>query len=242
MDNAGAIRSQSLLGIGLYSIPEAAFILETSSKKLRRWVEGYYFGSEGRPKRFSDPVLYPEKPELIEKNVLTFLDLIEMRYVSFFRGVGISFPTIRRVAQKGREEFSTNHPFATKRFETDGKIIFATVGEMDIEGVSEDRLLKDVTNGQMVFDTIARTFFKQIEYAGDDVLRLRPLGPDTRIVLDPQRSFGKPIDEKSGVPTFPLFQMIQGGEKKERVAWWYNVEIESVEDAYRFETGLRLAA
>ena len=94
----------------------------------------------------------------------------------------------------------------------------------------------------MVIEDVARPFFRQLEYDGEAVMRLRPLGPGTRVVLDPERSFGKPIDDPSGVPTLVLYQMARSGEPKESVARWYNVDPEAVSAAIEFESSLEKAA
>ena len=56
--------------------------------------------------------------------------------------------------------FRSDHPFAVKRFETDGKSIFATLQELGVEGIQRPVLLQDLNLTQMVMDNIARPFFK----------------------------------------------------------------------------------
>ena len=67
------------------------------------------------------------------------------------------------------------------------------------------------------------------------------MGRERGVVLDPRRSYGKPIDVDSGVPTDVLFQMVDAGESPESVAQWYRVEVRAVEAAVDFERRLLAA-
>lgn len=233
--------SFSLLGKGLYSLPEAAWLMGIPTAKLRRWADGYTFQHRGED-RFSKPVFQRDLVNGKNRPTLTFADLIELKLVSMFREKGVSMLTIRAAAQAAVKRFDTNHPFAIRRFDTDGKRIFATLENTKVKGISQERLVEEIALSQTVMEDIAQPFFLKLEYENDEVSLFRPLGKGSRVVLDPHRAFGKPIDEKSGVPTFVLYQMFQGGESAERIAWWYEVDIEAVSAAVAYENALRKAA
>jgi len=227
------LETPSLLGVGLYTLADAARLLHVPRRNLLRWLEGYSLAPEG------------EAGNLVAANgerLLTFADLIELKFVALFRREGVSLPTIRVAAQDAVRQFGTAHPFALRKFHTDGKRLFATMQqERSREGASESLLL-ELARGQMVIEDVARPFFRQLEYNGEEVMLLRPLGPSTCVILDPRRAFGKPIDEASGVPTRVLYQMVRGGETKERVARWHNTDLAGVADAIEFESSLEKAA
>jgi uncharacterized protein (DUF433 family) len=67
------------------------------------------------------------------------------------------------------------------------------------------------------------------------------MGREHGVVLDPRRSYGKPMDSESGVPTDVLFHMVEAGESPEIVADWYQVKVRAVEAAVEFEQRLRAA-
>ena len=48
--------TQTLLGIGLYTLPEAARILRTRPQKLSRWADGYPFVSN-KERRVAEPII-----------------------------------------------------------------------------------------------------------------------------------------------------------------------------------------
>lgn len=230
-----------MLGRGLYSVPEAARLLGVTVGTLRRWVDGYTFRSR-RDDHFSKPVVRRDMARSGSGDILTFRDLIELKFVSMFRKEGVSLPMVRAAAKEAERLFQTDHPFAIKRFKTDGKHIFATLEKVGIRRITGERLLQELARGQMVIEDAAKPFFHRLEFEGDEILRWRPLGPKTRVVLDPHRSFGKPIDEESGIPTLSLYRMVRGGETQERVAWWYGVDVEAVSQAVQYESSLRPAA
>src|SRR5437660_1399451 len=120
----GPTAGNPYLGIGLYTIPEAARLLGLRTGKLRRWADEYSFRSRGRD-GFSGPLFERDQPELVKHKILTFAALIELQMIRLFREEGVSMPTIRAAANRGAELYRTNHPFAAKRFHTDGKRIFA---------------------------------------------------------------------------------------------------------------------
>jgi uncharacterized protein (DUF433 family) len=95
-----------------------------------------------------------------------------------------------------------------------------------------------------VFDTIVRPFFRKLEYQnGDDALGYWPMDRDGRVVLDPERSFGKPIDAETGVPTRALYDAVLagGGQPLDVVAEWFGVPLQAAQAAVTFEKSLLAA-
>ena len=171
-----------------------------------------------------------------------------MLFISLFRKEGFSLQTIRKAAQTATEMFSTEYPFAVKRFGTDGRHIFATLSHQGATQTESTRLIAELIRGQYAFPTIVEPFFRKIEYhnqgLGEDIaLAFWPLGRDGRVVLDPERAFGKPIDALTGVPTNVLYSAVQaeGAGTIARVARWYEVPVEAVEAAVAFESNLQAA-
>jgi uncharacterized protein (DUF433 family) len=225
------------LGIGLYTIPEAARLLKVPVGRLRRWAHGYSFARG----RVAEPVFRRDYPELAKQGILTFQDLIELCLVSQFRQAGVSMRTIRTTARWAADQFETNHPFAIQRFHTDGKRLFAEM-ELPTEKGVPRRVYQELPTCQYVLDQIAESFFKKLDYEADIVSHYWPLGKDRSVVLDPARSFGEPIDVGSGVPTRLLYDMNRSGESVAEVADWFRVEPEAVRAAIEYEQSLARAA
>lgn len=205
------------LGVGLYSMGEAARLLRTPRRTLSRWVEGYVHELRGGPKS------YPPVIDWEDGSALTFGDLVELMYVRGFRVGGVALDEIRGVARKYREEWSTPYPLATKRFATDGRNLL--IGE------GEDWRHALTGQHQLFFNELCARFV----HTGDFTSEWRPLGQEHGVLLNPERSFGKPIDDLSGAHTFVLAQAAAAGDLPERIAWWYGTTTAAVLDAVAFE-------
>jgi uncharacterized protein (DUF433 family) len=237
----GAVTTDfSLVGIGLYTVPEASRLTGISPGKLRRWLRGYTYGS-GEARTVSAPVWHRQLPEIDGTLGLGFLDLIEARFVDAFCAAAVPWRVIRLCAQRAREITSTDHPFSSRRFQTDGRTIFAeVVGE-----VGEKHLL-DLAKNQLAFGRVIEpSLYTGIEFSIHDApARWWPMGRNGAVVIDPARSFGQPIVNHGGVPTAVLADAVAAESSVAKVARLFQVSEGSVRSALRFETRLddRLAA
>lgn len=231
---------KSLIGVGLYSFPEAAHIIGTNSRTLRQWAKSYHYQARG--------TAYTHRPVinryLDDENVLTFLELIELLFVRMFRAEGLSMQFIRKAADAAARRFDTPYPFAVKRFDTDGRSIFATLADEP----GEDLVMEDLARGQYVFQEIVRPYFRKLDYGstrGDnsEALKLWPLDHDGRIVIDPQRQFGAPIDAETGIQTRTLFNAVMAGDGQSHadVAKWFDIPRAAVDAAVTYERSLLAA-
>lgn len=233
---ATALASQSLLGIGVYSLPEAARLLKAPLYSVRRWANGYWYQA-GDNVRVSQPVVGRQLgPQRLD--ILTFLDLIELHFVVTFRKWGVKLTTIRKAAVEAARDFQTSHPFSVRQFDTDGSRIFSTLEAKERAAGAPSELIKELGKAQLVFTDQVRPYFLNLDYGMEGAVRYWPLGRDRCVVLDPTRAFGKPIDAASGVPTWPLFQAFEGGESMRDIADWYQIPAETVACAVEYEKSL----
>lgn len=216
------------LGTGIYTVAEAARLLQVSTRKVQGWADGYVHHRNGEV-RVSSAVLDGDERE---PGLLTFHDLVELYFVREFRNAGVSLPHIRDAAQVLREEWKTPYPFAQT------KIVSATGGKL-----VEREELRTVLGKQQVFE-FAREFFKDVDFDRDGLAAAwHPLGKNHLVVLDPHRAFGAPIDVRSGVRTDVLYRMYLAEDREaEVVAQWYEVALEAVQDAVKFEETWQKAA
>jgi hypothetical protein len=223
-----------LLGVGLYTNAEAARILHSADHKVRRWVEGYYRYGLADGRRHHAGVVSAELRKVGGHRLLTFVNLMELHLIKLFRDEGVRMTTIRKAAEMAGRRFGTDHPFALRRFDTDGRDIFVTLGADGSGG----EYVQDAVTAQHVFDSMVRPFFLKVDDQQDEILRFWPLGRDSRVVLDPHRSFGQPIDAPTGVPTVVLFEALEVEGDPDHVARLYRVAVEAVLCAADFERGL----
>lgn len=223
--------AQPLLGVGLYTVTEAARLLAANPATVRRWMMGY-----GRESSYRPGIWAPEIKLDDGERFLSFRDLIELRIALKFGRLGVHLRTLRKCHQRAIEELGTPYPFSTARFATDGKAIF-----LDTEDVQHDEGLLDLRDGQWTIRKVVADSFKDIDRDERDAPRLWwALDRRRTIVIDPARSFGQPIAAGSGVPSATLAMAAEsyGSEKAAAVA--FEVQEREVRDAVAFEG--RLAA
>jgi len=226
--------TSTLIGAGIYSIPEVARLTRVSAARIRRWLKGYDF--ETRTERHHSNPVWKSQLEAVEGvQAVGFLDLIEIRFVAAFIAAGVSWKTMRTAHAKAQAELNTSHPFCTNRFATDGRAILLNEAE-----ASEDGALRDIASNQQEFARIVRPFLKELEFDEDASLtRWWPLGRERTVVLDPERNFGQPTARQAGVPTRVLARSVKANAGSiETVAQWYEVDPQEIRDALEFEEGL----
>ena len=123
-------------------------------------------------------------------------------------------------------------PFSTRRFRTDGKTIFLEI----TSDVREGDLI-DLKTRQHAFRIMVAPSVHDFEFDGDLVARWFLLGRPS-IVLDPQRSFGRPVLASGGVPTEVIANAAIVEGSAERAAALYEALPTAVRDAILFEQKL----
>ncbi len=231
----------SAIGTGAYSLLDAAYLLHIPYRKLRRWAAGYWYTAADE-ERFSQPVVPGESDELADR-VLSFPELMELFVIGFFRGQGVSMAVVRAARAAAQQLFQTEYPFAAESLETDGRGIFATIGRELADEMPSRTLTVELARGQVAFDELVRPFFRDLlEFERGLAYRYWPLGRNRPVLLDAHRSFGRPILDSSGVPTFAIYQMQNAGEERARIAAWYEISGDDLDAAVEYERGLRTAA
>ena len=223
-----------LIGVGLYTVPEASRLTGVSPARIRRWIKGYTY-KVGESTRESNPVWRTQLPIIDDTVALGFQDLMEVRFIDAFREHGVSWGRIRLAAQRAQSLFKYDHPFSMRRFQTDGRTIFAEIADG-----SREMALLDLIKSQYAFKrVVSPSLVAGLEFSSNDsVVRWWPMGKSSSIVLDPQRGFGQPIDSKFGVPTVNLSNAYLAEKSYDKVARWYDVSEKAVRDAVKYERKL----
>lgn len=223
--------TDALLGVGLYSVAEAEQILSqalarrVTTTNLRRWA----YGRKRLVKEYA-PIIQPTV-RVEDAYLFTFQDIIELMTIAALRGEGMKMSSVKAAYERARTRFG-EHPFAKKKFSIDGAGIFPKGAD-----------LEDLVTGRRAFTEIVAPLLRDIvTYAGDIPKELTPLGKDRTVLLNPERSFGSPINRETGIPTHILYAMHNAGDPVPVVARWYNVSVEGVQDAVEYERALLKAA
>jgi uncharacterized protein (DUF433 family) len=226
---------QNFLGVGIYTVAEAAWMTNVSAPRIRRWMRGYKF-RVGDETHASPAVWKPDLPAMDGSLALSFRDLIEVRFVDYFLQKGVSWNLLRQAASHAAEIVKSTHPFSTRKFKTDGKRIFADLGEK-----RGGKRILDLVKEQYTFPSIVAPYlYEGLEFKADQPMRWFPLKHSKRVVIDPAIAFGQPTIDPEGVPTIVLARAFDAEKNIERVAYWYNVPKRSVQDAVNYQQ--RIAA
>lgn len=222
------------LGKGLYSIPESARILQTTQQKLRRWIRGYTYNKDNIV-HISPPLFKTDYEYDSSDVIISFLDLAELLFIKTFSEYGISIQSIRNAALAASELFNTAHPFAMRKFYTDGKTILARVAEEE-----KDPALIDLLKKQYQFDQIITPLlYETIDFnTVDEASKYWPLGKGKNIVLDPARNLGKPILDNYNIRTDVIFDLLKKNHSIKEIIDWYEIDELSLRTAIDYEKGL----
>lgn len=224
----------SLFNTGLYTVAEASHLTGVPAATFRRWLFGYARKRKGERVDY-ESIAPPEIGKVETHYVVGFRDLLEARVVQAFRKAGVSWHIIHLAAKNSQTPGQLSHPFLSKRFRTDGRTIFYESAK-----AAGDMELVDLARNQHAFHSvIAPSLFRQIEFDNDDVaIRWYPLWPRKVVVIDPQRSFGRPM--VSNIPAETLAAAAHAEQSVDIVARWYNISADRVRAAVDWEE--RLAA
>ena len=223
------------IGVGFYTVPEAARLLKMPPLNIRRWLGGYTYRKKGEAVAMP-PLWEPQLPAYDHHIELGFRDLIELRVIKGFTDTGLSLITIRNCIEYARECANDDRPFSTRLFRTDGRTIFLE----SLRRTGEEELL-DLKNHQYVIKKVIDRTFKDLDLSEDIVARWRPFRGKQSIVIDPQRAFGQPIATRYGVPTVTLADAVKAEGSIDRVSYLYEVPASVVRDAVSFEKFLLAA-
>lgn len=213
------------IGTGIYSVPEAARILNLPTQKVAQWIrryweldfledfereEGNYTEGAGRDRLFN------------------FYTLIELIAVSTFRKLGVSFKQIKKAHRISAQIFKTKYPFAKEGFMTDGKKIFHNLDKVSSIILDEKK--------QLEFRKLIEPFCEKIDF--DELTgiaeRYWPLGRNHEVVVDPKHRFGEPTIKGTNISASVINSLIQAGEPIKFIADEYQITEDAVRDAIKF--------
>ena len=221
-----------LIGIGAYTPAEAGRLLRVNAAKISRWLRGHTIRNQ-----YYEPLWDAEIRLSGDRVFLGFRDLMEVRVASAFINLGVSAIRVRATIKRARDIIGADHPLSTNRFRTDGREIFLWIIETNEDGQEREKLL-NLFKSQYEFKSIIDPILKTVDFdeAGEPTLWW-PQGRRAKVVLDPTRSFGQPIDSASSVPTSILAASARV-EGISGTAHAYDVAPASVRRAVEFEAQL----
>lgn len=235
-------------GTGIYSLPDAARLIDVPSRKIQRWLYGYHFTRKSRVgsvRGYSAPLWTPQLSEQdFDAEVIGFNDLLEVRFVAAFVNHGLPLQVVRACLESARSIVGNEYPLTSGLFRTDGKTIFAEA----MEKAKAEGALLDLKTRQLAFkDVITPSLYAGIEYDGQLAKKWYPQyvssGKQRLVVVDPDRQFGAPIVEETGTPTSVVYaSYVAEGATHHAILQTsrvYDIPPKLVESAVRYEESLK---
>jgi uncharacterized protein (DUF433 family) len=216
---------------GFFTLRDSARLLQIDNvAKIRGWLDGWSNSD-------SKPVIERD----FEGGVVSFLDLIEIRFVNHFRRQGVTMQTIRRAIRELRREWGVRHPLALRngaKYHTDRRKIFARAAESEGDERTWDIATHQYEMWMAMEEAVAR--YVAFDPATQLARSWRPLGLECpNVLVDPRFAFGQPVIGARPTPTAVLFKQWKAqGENSEFVSRWFDLQTAEVEEAVRFESSL----
>jgi uncharacterized protein (DUF433 family) len=163
---------------------------------------------------------------------LSYLQLVEVAFAASFRRRGVPLQRIRKAREYVAKVFQAEFPFAQYRFKTEGVHVL-----MDAASVDPDfsELIAADEAGQMAWERVLLERFEQFDYEEDLAVRWHLRGRDVPILIDPRISFGAPVLEATGIPTWVLKGRFEAGETLEEIEEDFDVPQPDILYALEFE-------
>ncbi len=216
---------QTAVGIGVYTLQEAALYAGISSHKLSRWV----FGSRNQQAVFNS--------QLHNDRLISFYDMVQTMAVDRARDKGISLRKIRQAIERAQEDYHIDLPLAYRHILYFDRGLHIRLGE---EQIVE---LTGPVRGQSMMEKIMEPFMQRLCF--DEKNLAQAYTPfekyGRKIVLNPRRQFGQPIVEGTEYRADVLANMCRI-EGVEAVMEEFNVEGADVNVAVDYMNSLKAAA
>lgn len=218
-----------------YRASEAAQILALPAGTVRAWCFGhdYRHKTDGSPKRFR-PVIEPADPQ---QRLLSFVNLCELHLLAVIRRHHkVTLPKVRAALDYLSDELGVEHALASRRFMTNGVSLFVEhAGQLlDVSQRGQQAMRADFERALSRIEFDQRTDAPVLLYPYTRPVADGAEAPRT-VLVDPARSFGRPVLAKALVRTEVIGQRFAAGDGIAEMAGDYGVSVQDIEEALRFE-------
>ena len=218
-----------LFGVGLFTVSDAARLTRIPPSRVRRWVKGYSYKRKG--KNYTQVPIINTDMELIDGEVtISYLDLIEIRFVDRFYQAGVHPVKLRKAVVNLSDILKLRHPFSGVKLKTDGASVFMSLNQDD-----RDHLL-DVVTLNYAIKNVIEPLTDEMHYGLDGITDWWMPNKNTRnIIVNPKVAFGRPTVQGTRLESSLLSDAYQAEGSYESVSYWYNVPVDQVRQAVQFE-------
>lgn len=224
-------------GVPLYTVAEAARIVDVPVSTLATWAQGYVRRFPNRPDVIGGAIITYLEPSGPRSPSIPFVGLTEATVLAAVRRSGVPMQRIRPALQDLKKNLGLDHALASRSLYTDGAELLYNYGEAhsDTEDGRAALQLVVVRSGQRVFTKAIEEYLRRIEYGSDGYAKLIhvPVYCQAEVVVDPTRSFGAPIFERGGSRVDDVLQRFWAGESLDELTTEFGVPTDQLEDVLR---------
>jgi uncharacterized protein (DUF433 family) len=220
----------TLLDREVYDERLAAEVLGIAQPTLHYWLEG---GNQRG--RHHEPVL---RAAATGSKTVTWGEFVEARYLrEYRRTLGASLKSLRDFIQYLRTELNVSYPLARSRpWVGPDKHLFV-VAQDEANLPPELWAAIEPHTGVTMLLPPAEAFLARVEFDNNEngmVIRLRPDGENSPVVIDPDIRFGSPAVH--GIPTDALAEQVRAGDSIEGLVQDFDLELDDVIAALHYES------
>jgi uncharacterized protein (DUF433 family) len=219
-----ALSATDLVGLGIYTVAEAAMYAQISAAKLARWIIGT---SVHRPAVESniDQTKNPDR-------WVTFLDFVQTMAIRDIRATRkIPLEKLRQTVEMSDRKFKLPYPFAMKHttwlFGDEIKLDIKKYGIIEATGAHAS---------QLNFRPVIERYLESLSYDAEGMASgYTPLEfKGFKIVLSPKINFGEPMVRPGRHSVATLVNALETEGSYIAAAKAYRVKPEAVEAAYKY--------
>ncbi len=220
--------------VPLYTIAEAANIVDVPRSTFYNWAKGYKRRYKSKPDVISDPMITCLEAEHRREPTIPFVGVAEALVLAAVRNSGVPMQRVRPALKVLKAKIGIDYALASRRLYTDGtEMLFDYAQRRDTSGTVQELVV--VRNDQRVFSEAVEEYLQLITYADDgyaSLIRL-PAYKRATVVADPKRSFGMPIFAQGACRVEDVLERFWSGETILGVSEEFHVPTHDIEDALR---------
>jgi uncharacterized protein (DUF433 family) len=208
----------------LYTLREAAAIVDVKPTTLHSWARGYSFkGIDGQ--HHVDALI--TTTGVGRGPVVPFVGLGEAYVLAAFRAAGVPMQRIRPALARLEQDFGVAAALTSERLKTDGAEVLWEYKRSGGDGEVVDDLVV-VRNQQIVFQDVVARYLRTITYRDGHVAVIDLPRFTASVVVDPLRNFGQPTIASRGVRVADVVGRLRAGEAAGDVAADYGLDADEV--------------
>lgn len=209
----------------IYGIEDVSYILRLPRAKARRWLEELY-----NEHQFNG--IAPDTQTKGSPLRISFYGLIELAAIKDLRDNKIPLSEILFARKELINQYNTKFPFAKQEV-----LEFVVKAGRKLIQIIGEGVFKDLGGSNQLNLAFIQEFFKQIEFEAGLARRLRPVGIDKSVIVDPAESGGRAyVASKDGTAIW-VEQIVSTYRKykdKAHVEKLWNIPENALEDSLAF--------